>query len=156
MLHYNHSSSLLFNNSIQFSPQQQSDLQISSEAMPSAQKMWYLLQLTIPLSLQEDLYAGSQANTQSFSSATSDDLLSELENSAEDLDFLSSSSWSDQTSHQIESTTNRNQQFYLHHLFWPHWNYNQWKRSSRKWCSHTQGASNCSSTLGEKSWLKTA
>ena len=60
-----------------------------------------------PLSFQQDPYASSQANNQSFS----DDLLSELENSADDLDLLSSSSsWPDQAFQQIESSLRYHQQ----------------------------------------------
>ena len=57
-----------------------------------------------PLSFQQDLYTTPQGNSQSFSSTISDDLLSELENSTEELEFLtSSSSWPDQAAQQIGS-----------------------------------------------------
>ena len=92
-------------------PQQQLDLTISSETAPSAQNNVVPasnsnLQAE-PLSFQQDFYASSQANSQSFSSAISDDLLSELENSADDLEFLSSTSWPDQTTQQFGSRFNQ-------------------------------------------------
>ena len=91
--------------------QQQSDLQVSPEALSLVQKNAVHASTsnlqTEPLSFQQDVYASSQANSQSFSSTISDDLLSELENSADDLEFLSSSSWSDQTSHQFGSRCNQ-------------------------------------------------
>ena len=49
----------------------------------------------------------SHTNSWSFSSALSDDLLSELESSANDLEFLSSTSWPDQKSHQTEGRFNQ-------------------------------------------------
>ena len=92
-------------------PQQQLDLTISSETAPSAQNNVVPasnsnLQAE-PLSFQQDFYASSQANSQSFSSTISDDLLSELENSADDLEFLSSTSWPDQTTQQFGNRFNQ-------------------------------------------------
>ena len=49
----------------------------------------------------------SEANSRSFSSALYDDLLSKLENSTNDLEFLSSTSWPDQTSNQTGGRFNQ-------------------------------------------------
>ena len=102
-------------------PQQQLDLTILPESASSTQSnvVNALNSQAEPMSFQQDLYASSQANSQSCSSALSDDLLSELENSTDDLEFLSSTSWPDQgrfnqqnswpdqTSHQNEGRFNQ-------------------------------------------------
>ena len=87
------------------------DLTISSETAPSAQNNVVPasnsnLQAE-PLSFQQDFYASLQAHSQSFSSTLSDNLLSELENSTKDLEFLSLTSWPDQTTQQFGSRFNQ-------------------------------------------------